>query len=75
MSIRARIARRLRYAADRIDPDGAPRMMTMLSFTFEPHEGIRIRRDGRGCPLWYLGAADYQRAHSEGGAPARTMRG
>lgn len=60
----------LRRIADRIDPAGAPRA-TGRSFTFELHEGIRFRDDGRGCPLWYLGEADYLRAHDESdtGAP------
>lgn len=40
------------------------------SFTFEDHEGIRFRTDGRGCPLWYLGDADYDRAHDEADKPA-----
>ncbi len=54
----------LRRIADRIDYEGAPKMMGM-SFTFEQREGIRFRRDGRGCPLAYLGSADYARAHEE----------
>lgn len=55
----------LRRIADRVDPEGAPRKMSSYSFTFERGEGIRIREDGRGCPLWYLGSDDYERAHSE----------
>jgi hypothetical protein len=39
------------------------------SFTFEPGEGIRFREDGKGCPLAYLSAADYDRAHSEADDP------
>jgi len=37
-----------------------------MSFTFESGRGIVVHSDGkRGCPLWYLGEADYERAHSE----------
>jgi hypothetical protein len=61
-----RLARWLRDLADRIDYEGAPKGMS-YSFTFEPGEGIRFRADGRGCPLWYLGEADYLRAHREAG--------
>lgn len=64
--LRARIARRLRYAADRLDPHGAPRAMS-VRFTFEERVGIVFRQDNRGCLLWYLGDADYERAHSEAG--------
>lgn len=59
-----RIARWLRTIADRIDPDGAPRC-TGWSFTFEQGQGIDFHRDRRGCPVWYLGMADYDRAHAE----------
>lgn len=58
------LARRLRTIADRIDPAGAPRR-THWTFTIEHGEGIRWREDGRGCPVWYLGSADYDRAHDE----------
>lgn len=64
MTIRARVGKFLRKHADRIDPDGAPRGGG-YSFTFELNEGIRFRSDGKGCPLWYLGKADYERAHLE----------
>ncbi len=64
MTLRQRLARRLRFLADRIDPAGAPRG-THWSFTFEQSEGVRFREDGRGCPIWYLGSGDYQRAHTE----------
>lgn len=67
--LRARIGWRLRCFADRVDPDNGPGGMS-YSFTFELGEGIRFRDDGRGCPLWYLGAADYQRAHDEADKPA-----
>lgn len=61
-----RLARWLRDLADRIDWEGAPGGVH-YSFTIEPGEGIRFRKDGRGCPLWYLGEADYLRAHREAG--------
>lgn len=64
MNILPRIARRLRFLADRIDPAGAPRAISHW-FTFEHNEGIRFREDGKGCRLWYLGEADYERAHAE----------
>ena len=64
MSIRQRIAQRLRFLADRIDWYGAPKM-THLSFTFELGEGVVIHEDGRGCPLWYLGNDDYERSWNE----------
>lgn len=67
MSPRAWIGRRLRFLADRIDPDGGPRAISW-SFTFEPDTGIKFRDDRRGCPLWYLGEASYQRAHDESDA-------
>lgn len=64
ITIRRRLARRLRFLADRIDYSGAPKAMSW-TFTFEDGEGIRFRDDGRGCRLWYLGDADYERAHTE----------
>ena len=65
MKLRARIGNWLRYKlADRIDPNGAPRHVGR-SFTFEIYEGMRIREDGKGCQLWYLGERDYRRAHDE----------
>jgi hypothetical protein len=60
----------LRRIADRIDDKGAPRRMSAYSFTFERGEGIRFRDDHKGCPLWYLGEDDYQRAHAEADKPA-----
>jgi hypothetical protein len=66
-----RLARFLRGLADRIDWEGAPKGVHW-SFTIEPGRGIMFREDGRGCPLWYLGEADYLRAHHEAGpAPLR----
>lgn len=54
----------LRRLADRLDPAGAPRC-TGWSFTFEQGSGVEFHQDNRGCPLWYLGGADYLRAHTE----------
>ena len=59
-----RIAEMMRRLADRIDPAGAPRC-TGLSFTFESGTGLVVHRDRTGCPLWYWGSADYDRAFSE----------
>jgi hypothetical protein len=61
--IRARAGWWLRRLADRIDYPGAPKAIG-ASFTFEA-SGRRFRNDGKGCPLWYLGDADYERAHTE----------
>jgi hypothetical protein len=61
---RARVGRRLRCYADRIDPAGAPRAIGW-SFTYENRQGVVFRDDGRGCPLWYLGTDDHERAHAE----------
>lgn len=54
----------LRRWADRISPETAPRAVG-ASFTFEHERGIVFREDGKGCPLWYLGDDDYERAHAE----------
>jgi hypothetical protein len=62
--MRATIGSWLRTLANRIDLAGAPRALH-LSFTFERGEGIRIRQDGKGCRLWYLGENDYDKAHIE----------
>ena len=59
-----RLAHWLRRVADRVDHAGAPKGIGW-SFTFEQHRGIVFRDDGKGCPLWYLGDADYDRAHAE----------
>jgi hypothetical protein len=69
LSLRARVARRLRYAADRIDHAGAPKAMS-VSFTFEDRTGIVFRDDGRGCCLWRYGDESYERAHDEAGPAA-----
>lgn len=62
--LRAALGRRLRNAADRIDPTHAPRGSGM-SFTFEVGKGAVLRWDRHGRPLWYLGEDDYGRAYSE----------
>lgn len=62
--MRAKLALWLRTLADRIDHAGAPKGM-YWTFTFEDGEGIRFREDGKGCPLWYLGDGDHERAFTE----------
>lgn len=69
MTLRERIARRLRYAADRIDYAGAPKG-SHIAFTFEERTGIVFRDDGRGCRVWHLSDADYEKAHTEAGPVA-----
>jgi hypothetical protein len=71
---RRHLGRLLRRAADRIDRAGAAKIMGW-SFTFEEGTGIVFREDGRGCPLAYLGAADYARAHREAGSGLRPCCG
>ncbi len=61
-SIRRRIARRLGFLADRLAPEDAFRR-TCISFEFVTGKGIVTNTEGRGCPLWYQGRADYDRAH------------
>lgn len=68
MNLFNHLGRWLRNLADDIDPDYAPRM-TSWSFTFEPHLGIHMRQDGHGCPLWYIGHKDFDRAHTEADKP------
>ena len=58
----------LRRLADRLDYANAPKGMG-YSFTFERGEGIRFRDDRRGCPVWYLGDDDFDRAHDEADKP------
>lgn len=60
-----RLAKWLRTMADRIDDRGAPKRFGGHSFTFETGEGVRFRDDGKGCPLAYMNARDYERAHDE----------
>jgi hypothetical protein len=59
-----RVAALLRRVADRIDHAGAPKR-TSWSFTFEEGLGVVFNESGSGCPLWYYGDTDYQRAHNE----------
>lgn len=66
LGLRAFIAGRLRFWADRLGRPGAPKAMS-VRFTFEERVGIVFRDDGRGCPLWYYGDQDYERAHDEAG--------
>jgi hypothetical protein len=63
-----RLAQRMRFLADRIDPEGAPRAIGW-SFTFERGKGIDFHNDRRGCRLWYYGQDDYERAHTESNDP------
>lgn len=58
----------LRCLADQIDHAGAFKA-THLFFTFERGQGVVINEEGQGCQLWYAGDADYERAHTEAGAP------
>lgn len=63
-----RLAWWLRCLADRIDHAGAPKLMSW-TFTFEVHEGIRFREDGKGCRLAYLGDGEYDKAHDQADKP------
>ena len=67
--MRRAIARWMRRWVDRLDDAGAPKYMGR-TFTFETGEGIRFREDGRGCRLFYVGAADYEKAHTEADSAA-----
>jgi hypothetical protein len=58
------LGKKMRTWADRMDPDGAPRLIG-YSFTFEKGEGIRFRKDRKGCRLAYLGKDEYDKAWSE----------
>ncbi|MGW4720477.1 hypothetical protein [Nocardia sp. NPDC004260] len=73
MSTRARIGKFLRKWANRIDYEGAPKLMGWY-FTFETGEGIRFREDGRGCRLAYLGDAEYEKAHTQAGSAEEDAR-
>ncbi len=65
MTIKVRLAEWMRHWADRLDHAGAPKAIDW-SFTFENERGIVFREgERRGCPLWYYGDGDYQRAHAE----------
>lgn len=68
MRVREWIAKRLRRTADRIDYEGAPKC-TGWSFTFVEGLGVQFNQDRRGCPLWYFGDRDYERAHDEAEVP------
>lgn len=57
------IAKGLRRIADRLDPAGAPKQASPYTFSFEQGQGITLREDGQGCPIWYYGDADYAKAH------------
>lgn len=67
------LARYLRRWADRIDYEGAPKLMGWY-FTFETGEGIRFRQDKRGCRLAYLGDAEYDKAHTQADSAAEDAR-
>jgi hypothetical protein len=64
--LRAFIGHHLRTIADRIDYAGAPKG-SHITFTFEERTGIVFRDDGRGCRVWHLSDADYEKAHTEAG--------
>lgn len=71
--LKLRIAKAMRRWADRLDDDGAPKLMN-LSFTFEDgigmviHSGPIASREGQiGCQLAYLHEDDYRRAHADAG--------
>ena len=73
--MRPRIGRLLRRIADRIDYAGAPKSVG-LSFTFESRRGAVLhgefgvnRADSKGCPLYYLGGDDYNRAWTDADEP------
>jgi hypothetical protein len=70
--VKRRLARWLRRTADRIDHAGAPKALDTASFTFEPGRGMVFHTVWQyypnglpGCPLWFYGDEDYQRAHAE----------
>jgi len=45
-----------------MDWEGAPKR-TSWSFTFEENLGVVFSQEGKGCPVWYYGNADFQRAY------------
>jgi hypothetical protein len=63
------IGKRLRYLADDIDYEGAPRVLTSYTFTFERGKGLVFRKDRRGCKLMYPGMDEYEKAHTEADSP------
>lgn len=65
--MKRRLARWLRRTADRIHPASGPQRL-VASFTIEPCRGITFwgpELPRPGCPLWFYGDEDYQRAHTE----------
>lgn len=62
------IAYKLRIWADRLDWEGAPKR-TDSSFTYERGKGVVFNFDRRGCPLWYYGNQDHERAYNEAERP------
>lgn len=66
------IADAMRLLADRLDSHNAPRAVG-YSFTFESGKGLVFNDQGRGCPLWYLGHDDYERAHAEAEQPTSDL--
>lgn len=75
--MRRRIGEWLRRLADRIDWVGAPRWSGM-TFTFEAEQGVVVHKgvllaskgiSQPGCPLWYLGEDEYQKAYTEAANP------
>lgn len=73
MSARSRIGKVLRRLADRIDHHGAPRSIDW-SFTFERGKGLVFHNDrGTGCPLYFLGMDEYEKAHREDDAQPVVM--
>lgn len=62
MNLRRRVARGLGYLADRLAPEDAFRK-TCISFEFVTHKGIVTNTEGHGCPLWYQGRANFEKAH------------
>jgi hypothetical protein len=62
--VKRRLAAWFRKWADRLDNEGAPKR-TSWSFTFEEGWGAVFNQAGRGCPLYYFGQDDYERAHAE----------
>lgn len=57
------VATCLRAWADRLDFEHAIRISS-FTWTFERGIGIKLREDGRGCPILYR-SEDYDRAHDE----------
>ena len=62
LNLRRRVARRLGFWADRLAPEEAFRK-THIGFEFVTGKGIVTNTEGHGCPLWYQGREDYEKAH------------